>query len=694
MTTNDLIHQVPRHRNSRFPPGTLLRAAGVVCRVGDDSNDRTVFLQDIGSGEVRCCEPAFLEMALDQGTAVVVEASVLQAAALKPVHLRDDEQRILDSIPLALRGAAAVKVMLKKSRWINRLKAHGVKQFRPSPDLAMAVRDVEHQTKETCPYGMDTLYDAARKLRRYGDDPRVVLPHFHLRGGPGKSRLEPEVETVIHNALIAAAKPEAGRLQASRVHEAVTAQIIQINRTRPDDELCFPSVPTITRRFSEHFTAYEVCVRNYGKKRADRLYRQAGVRIRAERPLDVVQYDDTDTAVFLVDDRTGLPWGRCWLTPGVDEYTSAVLGISMSERHRSSESAIEAVISGIFAKDHTRPEYALCKGKWEWYGHHGIVVLDNASYNTGVEAEASIIEFGCEVQFARPHHPQDKSDIEHFNARLAAEFIANQPGWAGPKEDRELLDRGLGSAVMTLDQFTQRLTSWIVDDYSNKPCGKLGKTPREAWNEAFALLPPMLPRRMPTQELMGTILRPLSFRDSGGLLRMGLRYQSGELEVLQKRLGRRATVTTRYSPRTLEYLYVLDPLTRNYLKVPCIEDPRYIAGLTNYQQSLIRKKAAKMKYRSPSLEQMYEARQALVVDTVQLAKSKKLRDRKNAFLLRSAGIGGDNKPGGTDASNGRTDGSAGETVVMTELEAMVLELDQVQLDDDMEMEVVNLGAAT
>ena len=160
------------------------------------------------------------------------------------------------------------------------------------------------------------------------------------------------------------------------------------------------------------------------------------------------------------------------------------------------------------------------------------------------------------------------------------------------------------------------------------------------------------------------------------------------------RLGRRATVTTRYSPRTLEYLYVLDPFTKHYLKVPCIEDPRYIVGLTNYQQALIRKKAAKMKYHSPSLEQMHQARQALVVDTVQLAKSKKMRDRKNAFLVRKAGLGGDNKPGGADASKGRTDGSGGETVVMTELEAMVLELDQVQLDDDMEMEIVNLGAPT
>lgn len=331
--------------------------------------------------------------------------------------------------------------------------------------------------------------------------------------------MDPEVERIINNALEQAADPTSGKLRAVKVHNAVNSMIQQRNgavsiiqrpgyvievHQKPDAEaqeraLDVPSLPTVTRRFNDRFTPYAICVRNEGKKRADQKFREAGARIRVDQALDIVHYDDTDTAIFLIDPTTGLPWGRCWLTAGVDERTSAVLGYSLSERPRSSESAFEAVVHGIYPKDPSSPDFSLCRGKWEWYGQHGIVNLDNASYNATLQLQASVLEFDAEIAFSRPHHPTDKPDIEHFNHRLKSEFIQDLPGWVGPKEDRELLDVGLGSAAMSLDEFRKRLVAWIVDEYSNKPCGWEGKTPREAWREQFRDTTPLLPRRSPSQ---------------------------------------------------------------------------------------------------------------------------------------------------------------------------------------------------
>ncbi|MGJ7537724.1 MULTISPECIES: hypothetical protein [unclassified Variovorax] len=688
------------------PLKTLLRTAGQVLRIDAITDGDKLWLTDVASTESRTCRWPALRVAMGNGIILLAEEDAVEAAQLTPVHLRSDEQALIEGIPVPFRTEKAVGIMLSKRKWLKALERHGVATFNPTPRLRAVIKDVEHELQEECPFGVDTLYQAARAVRRNEGNHRSLLPQFHLRGGPGGRRLHPEVERIIDKALEQAADPSSGMLRAVKVHNAVNSMIQLHNGViaiverpdyvmtvpqTPDAEtqkraLDVPSLPTVTRRFNDRFTPYAICVRNEGKKRADQKFREHGARIRVDQALDIVHYDDTDTAVFLIDPKTGLPWGRCWLTAGVDEHTSAVLGCSMSERPRSSESAFEAVVHGIYPKDPRSPDFSLCRGKWEWYGQHGIVNLDNASYNATLQLQASVLEFDSEIAFSRPHHPTDKPDIEHFNHRLKAEFIQDLPGWVGPKEDRELLDVGLGSAVMPIDLFRKRLFAWIVDEYSNKPCGWQGKTPREAWREQFRDTTPLLPRRSPSQELMGTIFQPLTFRDSGGLLRMRLRYQSPQLEELRKRLGARATVWTRYMPSDLSYVYVLDPLSKNYLKVPCIEDSRYVHGLTNYQQSLILKKARLMKFRSPGLVQMYEARQVLVKDTKELLKSKKMRNRKLGYLVEKSGL---ESPSGDiqDAAEVRPTTPLIVNVMVTAVENMVADVDEVEFERDEEMEL-------
>lgn len=667
-------------------PKTLLRAAGVVLRIDAITEDAKLWLTDVASTQCKTCDWSQLQAAMRQGIVSIVDETAAVQALLVPVHLRAQEQRLIEDIPAAFRTEKALAVMLTKRRWILELERQGVKNFNPSPFLREVIRDVEHKLQEKCPYGLDAIYLAARTLRRNGGDHRSLLPQFHRRGGPGSHRLDSAVDRIIAQALDDAENPASGKLRPVKIHRAVEVMVRTHNAASAQALISTPSLPTITRRFNERFDPYVVCVRNEGKKRADQIFRETGSRIRVDQALDVVHYDDTDTATFLVDDRTGLPWGRAWLTAGVDENTAAVLGCALSERARSSESALEAVIHGIFPKDHNRPEFAKCRGKWEWYGQPGIVNLDNASYNATLQFQASVLEFDTEVAFARPHQPTDKSDIEHFNSRVKSEFIHDLPGWVGPKEDREMLDVGLGSAVMTLDDFRQRLFAWIVDEYSNKPCGKFGKTPREAWREQFQELPPLLPRKRPSQELMGTIFQKLTFRDSGGLLRMRLHYWSQDLADLRKKMGANAEVMLRYLPSSLAFLYVLNPFTKNYLKVPCTDDARYVEGLTNYQQSLVLKKARLMKMRAPGLTEMYKARQALISDTKELLSSKKLRQRKLGYQIHRSGL--------TDVSGVQPESSAVhklETkfreVMVSAVEDMVTDVDEVELEMDEEMEL-------
>lgn len=659
--------------------GMLLRAAGRVLRVAEIAGTEKVTLQDAETGALKTCHLEILTQAMQQGALAAVSPRAARTPFRTSVRRITEDAAIIEKIPAALRSPAAIKVMLTKLKWLKMLRAHGERTMRPSEHLQMAIREVEHRTKEKCPLTMSTLYEADRLLKKNNGDVRVLLPRFHQRGGWRQSRLEPMVEQFISDALEAAAKHK-GSIRATEIKDSVSNSVAQINVVSPGNELKVPSLPTIIRRINDRFTAYELCLRQYGEKRADRLYRETYARVRAVHPLDVVQYDDTDTAQFLIG-RNGLPWGRAWLTVGVSESTGVPLGHSLGERARSRETALEAIINGIFPKNPANPEFRGCKGEWEWYGHHGLIVLDNASYNTSEDLEAGLLEFGSEVGYARPHHPTDKSDIEHFNHRLKAEFISEELGWVGPKEDRAMLDRGLETAVWTFDDFHARLMRWMVDVYANKPLYKTGKTPREMWREAFQLAQPLLPLRQPSQQLVGTIRSSLRFRDSGGLKRMELRYNSKDLEVLRKKMGHRAEVEIRYHPRNLSYIFVKNPFTSHYLRVDCIEDARYVDGLTNFQQRLILAKVRLSKARNPNIEKLVEARDALVKETAELSKSKSMQKRKRAQLHERAGLGADPAQAGTTAYKATV---TEEEELVSELELMTRELESRPISRDAE----------
>lgn len=678
--------------SSELRPGVLLHIAGALLRISPEFARERVVLIDIDTQNARACSLTDLEEILRSRGARIVDPSVGEALPPRmPVPLRSAGEAWIESIPAFMRSDKAIETMLKKRKWVQLLKMHGVRTFVPGKYLLMAIKEVEHKQGEPCPFSQHTLYAAARHLRRNDDDPRSLLPQFHRRGGPGESRIDPTVEQFISSALLAAANPKTGRLSATKVYESVLAQVQGFNHENPKSPKSCPSYPTVGRRFHERFSAYDVVARNYGKVRAEREFRQQGARIRAEQPLDVVQYDDKNTGVFLIDASSGLPWGRSWLTAGVDEKTGAPLGIDLSERPRSTESALMSIIDGIFPKDPSNADLSNCLGKWEWYGHPGLVILDNASYNSTIRTQASVLEFDCELGFARPHHPTDKADIEHFNCRFLLDFLANEPGWAGPKEDREMLERGLGTAVWTLQDFRRRMYRWIVDDYSNKPLYKTGISPREAWRAAFALLPPFLPKRRPTQELMGTVIHELKFRASGGLLRMGLRYQSEELEVLRRQLGKNARVAIRYALRHVDYLYVLDPFTGNYLRVPCIEDPRYLRGITDWQQRLIVRRAYAMKRRSPGFGDMCLAREALATDTATLSQSKKIKMRSEAVIIKNSGVSALATDDAVANKAAKNNPKPERVVCVSQLEEMVLELSAIDDFSEEESLVLNIS---
>lgn len=637
-----------------------------------------VVLHDFCTREERTCDIDELKEMIDTGSAQLL-SSDWQPHSSVPAHFDANNSYRINDVPESLRSDAAVKTWLEKIKWLKRIKDKGYKTFQDDKELLQTLKEVEHESMEKCPFETSTLYKAHLSVRKKDGDYRSIFPHFSNRGGKGKSRLPEAIDRIVDEEMEAARNPAFGLLKPSRLYEAIEGRVIQLQRAEPHEKYSIPSLPTITRRMNEQFSAYEVSLRKHGRERAMRLFRKNGMRIRANRPLDIVEFDDKDTACFLIDERTYLPWGRAYITAGVDQATSSVMGINISEHARSTQSAWAAFQHAIHPKDPSHPDFLDCLQGWEAFGHIGTVLLDNATYNSTSAFQASILEYGCEVEYSRPHHPTDKSGIEHFNDLVVEDHISHQPGWAGEKEDRDALNHGMASAVYFMADFRRSLMAWITDVYSNKTISSLGMSPREAWAKAFSDLPPQLPRKMPSIALAGTIRQTLKQRDSGGLLRKKLRYQSEELHELMQRIGAKADYVVRYAPHDLSYLMVEDPRTDSYLRVPCIEDPQKYQHITDFQQSLILKFCAASRKKGTKAIDLYEGRKRLIENTKQQLESKSMRMRKAAKRTGEM----------PDIENPEVKKSTVQPPPMSGVEKFVNEIDEYELEEDFEVEFAN-----
>jgi putative transposase len=537
-----------------------------------------------------------------------------------------------------------------------------------------------------------TIKEAWQALDKSGGDTRVLIPAFDLRGAPGSIYINAKVEELL-KARIASEQDKKSRLRPLDLIEFHRNDVDAWNSTPGTQKIEPASDRTVRRRFQSNFDAYDITCRNRGEKVAKRLFRNSGARIRADEPLLATQFDDTDGEVFLIDELSGLPWGRAFLTLGIDENTASILGKEISEKHRDTWSAISALVNSILPANMSDPEYADCENSWYAYGKQGTVQFDNATYNRAPQFfDGAIADAQALPGWSKPKTPTGKTQIENLNNLIKTDFTPNLPGWRGPKRERDGLAEGPGTAVMTLQEYRRMFNKWACDRYSNRP-RELGLTPRQMWNQHFKDREPRMPLDTQGFRLIATLRSSYKLRASGGLMRMGLRYNSDALEKLRDRIGHIASVAVRVHPYDLSKVYVFNPDLKVFITVPSIEHHDYLRGLTNHQQALILKKCRDNGKKNPSLKDCTQAKVQLCVMAEQLRRSKKMRDRKAAYRnspAETAKPQASGEPNPTDAPSPKCDttkkpsAQVSVTHWVSELEERMIALSEVDLSDNSE----------
>jgi len=567
------------------------------------------------------------------------------------------------------RGATelAIEVWSQQMAWLNALRAAGVSRFVDKPWIRLIIeRLAKNELKDVRRFSIGTLYALDLTIRKADGDVTAGVPDYGARGGRGAFRGDARTLEVMQSVIKRVRDEETGPIVKRIIADTIRVEIDSLNASATDPPIPQSGESTVNRQIAKLIPAELICRRNHGPSAAKKSYRQnAHSRDSAVHPLEASEYDDTDSGVFIVDERTGLPWGRAYLTNGISQSTLLVLGYDLGDRPRSFDSAVNAICHSLLPK----PD---CKPGEIGYGCQGQILLDNARYNDCKAMKKQSTALRLLLSAARPYGPTEKSCIEHFNFEIKSSFCPTLPGWRGDRGSREAVKEGICSATMVMSEFSAAYFEWLKGVYANKP-GEDGWTPKQRWLNRYERHGPAV--RYSSSQLALFRLRPdtLTFRSSGGLLRLRLRYASHELELLQGRLGCEAEVQVFVDSKDLSYLMVLDPHGGNLLRVPCSEDPAYVRGLTETQQQMICAMAYERGRKNPSLKDLYDARRKLHELVEQSSHSNRLRQKSWARRVGAVSAAETGQLGSKEPP---------ARSVVTELEYHVDELLSVELTAD------------
>ena len=581
----------------------------------------------------------------------------------------------------------AASVMLDQFRWVTELRRHGIDRIEDKPWVRTVIARLADGTMKGAKiYQVSTLMKVARLLQRSQNDPLSVLPRYSARGGRGINRINSVTERITAE-VIEEVKAHNGKIVVKEILVDINKRINQLNLATTGLPAPLAASSTVTRRVKAEVSAYDMCRRNTNPALANRKFRVNGyARDSATFPLEFGSFDDTDSGVFLINEKSGLPFGRAHLTSGIDQCTLMVLGFDLSHKNRSIESAVSAIIDSMLPKDRSREDFQGVKQEWSGYGTAGTILLDNARYNGSKAIERQSDLHQLVLAKARPYTPTEKQEIEYFNRRLKEDYCSRIPGWRGEKHDADSIKNGIASAICTETKFRQGFVKWVTGVYSNAP-GIDGLTPLQRWNRFYSTHRPAVRWSKDQLAMLRLVPQTLKLRQSGGIQRLSLRYCNPQLQELQRRIGQTADVEIFVDRQDLSYVVVANPFSNQLFKVPCSEQPTLYQGISEYQQKLILKLARLRGISNSSLSDLVAAREELRILTQQLSASKKMRSRKKAEQIGNVPqvfLVPDVEPEVLRSGHLDVNLKVSSVPVITELEWEIEQLESSLADDDLE----------
>lgn len=353
--------------------------------------------------------------------------------------------------PFAVRLANALRPLLAMDRVPNEIRKEICREFQ---------------------FCESTYYNYLEKFR---DRPVPSAP-LPKKPGPdeGYTRL-PEYNEQLLLRLIDKEYLNRQNLSIKAAHRRIIAHFEEQNLKAPSYELMWRRIQKLKR--SEKLT------KRRGHKEANSKNAPATQHYRANRPMEVVQFDHTLADIILVDSLNGEELGRPVITVGVDLYTRMVVGIHLDFFGPSVENVAEALVNTCFDKQPFLDRHGV-EGTW-----HTLGLPEGFHSDLGKDFRAKSIAFGlAEHGIANLHRARGQTHHGGHVERIIGTLMKKVHELPGTTFSN-IIQKGnydsVGKAALTLTQFENLLVNHIVNFYHKTIHSELGIPPLEKYRRAL-----------------------------------------------------------------------------------------------------------------------------------------------------------------------------------------------------------------
>lgn len=302
-----------------------------------------------------------------------------------------------------------------------------------------------------------------------------LLPQTRLRGGKAGSRISPDVEAIIKDAM----ESFHDTLQKPSIADTVS----EIRRRCSNAGLTLPAINTIRARLT-HSEGRERTRRREGVAVAhDRHDPIKGVIPDADWPLAIVQMDHTLLPVIIVDDKYRKPINRAWITLAIDVNSRVCLGMYLTLDAPSAMSAGMCMAHAILPKEVWVRRHGAASVEWPFWGVMGALHMDNAREFRGDMLKAACREYDIDVHLRPVKTPRYGAHIERLMGTVTQGLkTVKGSTFSGPEEKGEY--DAEGNACMTFAEIEKWLILFFARYHIKKHDG-IGMPPIQKWKEGL-----------------------------------------------------------------------------------------------------------------------------------------------------------------------------------------------------------------
>jgi len=399
------------------------------------------------------------------------------------------------------------------------------------------------------------------------------------------------------------------RKTIAEVLEQAQLDVIRENKLLPADvQLPLPS-QRLVRSLVDSIPAYDRYVARYGRDAANNKYRSVQGHRTTQYPLERAEIDHTRLDMMVVDDQTGLPLGRPWITACIDDYTRCIIGIYVSFADPSYLTVAKCLQHAFRPKTYLKKEQPELVNDWLAYGIMQELVVDNGMEFHSDSLESACLMLGIEIHYSARKTPWFKGKIERVLGSLNRGVAHSNPGTTfGNIFEKGDYDPSK-HAVIRLSTLKKAINIWIVDHYHQKPHRALKVSPSCAWENTISIDEIRLPADPKLLDAIGgkAMTRSLSHK---GIEYDSLYYNSPELNQLRLRFGDKQEVEIRVNPEEISQIHVISLQDKSVLVVPAIAK-EYAKGMSEWQHKLCKKYAATHLYKYDDATVWLEAKEKI-----------------------------------------------------------------------------------